>query len=69
MATYRDIQARVKATHGFVPKTCWIADIKARHGLTRSQAPNRYHPLRREHPCPPAKRAAVEAALSHFAMI
>ena len=68
MATYREIQEWVKATHGFVPKTCWIADVKSSHGLTNGSAPNRINPDRREHPCPPTKRMAIEAALQHFGM-
>lgn len=68
MATYRQIQDHVKAAHGFTPKTCWIAHIKAGHGLTGSNAPNRINPERREHPCPPPKRAAIEAALVHFGL-
>ena len=69
MATYPEIQNRMRATHGFTPKTCWIAHVKAGHGLISSQAPNRIDPDRREHPCPPEKRAAIEAALVHFGMI
>ncbi|MCC6829500.1 MAG: hypothetical protein IT550_14855 [Novosphingobium sp.] len=69
MTTYPKIQERVKQTHGFVPKPCWIADLKAENGLTRSQAPNRIHPEIREHPCPASKRAAIEAALLYFGMI
>jgi hypothetical protein len=68
MATYREIQERVKATHGFMAKTCWIADVKAAHGLTGSQAPNRINDNRREQPCPPDKRSAIEAALKYFRM-
>jgi hypothetical protein len=68
MATYREIQERVKVTHGFTPKTCWIADVKTAHGLTRSQASNRLDANRREQPCPSDKRPAIEAALRHFRM-
>jgi hypothetical protein len=32
MLTYREIQKITKSRFGFVPKTCWIADIKAEHG-------------------------------------
>ena len=28
MATYKQIQDWVKKQYGFVPKTCWIADVK-----------------------------------------
>ncbi len=63
MPTYKEVQARVKAVHGFVPKTCWIAHVKAMHGLTGRTAPNRISANRRIHPCPPDKQMAIEAAL------
>lgn len=69
MATYRQIQDRVKAKAGYVPKTCWIAHVKAQHGLTTRQAPNRFSPSSREHPCPPDKKASIEAAMRHFEML
>lgn len=69
MATYQEIQKRVKAAAGYVPKTCWIADVKARHGLATRPAPNRFSPNSREHPCPPDKKASIEAAMRHFGMI
>jgi hypothetical protein len=69
MATYREIQERVKTQAGFVPKTCWIAHVKSDHGLTGRNALNRFDPNAREHPCPPDKRPAIEAALNHFRMI
>jgi hypothetical protein len=69
MATYRQIQDRVKATAGYVPKTCWIADVKAQHGLTTRQAPNRFSATSREHPCPLERKASIEAAMRHFDMI
>lgn len=69
MATYRDIQDRVRAANGFVPKTCWIADVKNSLGLTTRRAPNRHDPDRRVHPCPIEKRAAIEEALRHFRLI
>jgi hypothetical protein len=69
MATYRQIQDWVRCEAGFVPKTCWIAHVKADHGLTLRQASNRYeHPTRAE-PCPIEKRAAIRSALEHFGMV
>ena len=68
-ATYKDIQAQVKAVHGFVPKTCWIADVKSAHRLTVRKAPNRLSVNERAYPCPTSKRAAIEGALRHFGMI
>jgi hypothetical protein len=69
MATYREIVEWVRTHHGFTAKTYWIADVKASHGLTRGQAPNRIDPLGKVHPCPKAKRPAIVAALAHFRMI
>jgi hypothetical protein len=69
MATYRMIQDRVKATAGFVPQTCWIADVKAGHGLTAGAASHRIDPDIRAKPCPPEKRSAIEAALRHFKLV
>jgi hypothetical protein len=69
MATYSDIQRHVKVTGGFVPKTCWIADVKSQYGLTSGTAPNRLNTTTRKYPCPPEKKAAIEAALKHFKMI
>ncbi|PWB95539.1 hypothetical protein C5689_02530 [Methylosinus sporium] len=69
MATYQAIAERVKETYGRVPKTCYIADVKASLGLTRGQAPNRFDRAARVHPCPSAFRPHIEAALRHFKMI
>jgi hypothetical protein len=69
MATYREIIQWVRTHHGFAAQTCWIADVKASHGLTRAPAPNRIDPNRKVKPCPPGKRPAIEAALAHFKKI
>jgi hypothetical protein len=68
MATYDQIRAWVKAHHGFVPKTCWIAHVKELNGLGPRVAHNR---LGRERavPCPANKRHALEQALGHFGML
>jgi hypothetical protein len=68
MATYRQIQELVKEAAGFVPQTCWIADLKNQHGLTMRAAPNRKGEIR-VHPCPKDKRAAIEAAMKKLGMI
>jgi len=62
MATYAQIQAHVRELTGRVPKTCWIADIKARHGLTSRIAPNR-RGLDRLYPCPSDMVEPIEAVL------
>jgi len=69
MATYAQIEERVRKTSGFTPKTCWIAHILSEHGLTKRMAPNRADPNARAHPCPAARKAAIEDALRHFGMI
>ena len=66
--TYEKIAKRVKATHGWVPKTCWIADCKGLLGLPVHRAPNRVTDARQV-PCPVAKRAAIFEAFRHFGMI
>jgi len=68
MATYKQIQAWVKQQYGFVPKTCWIADVKAQCGLSVRQAPNRQG-AERVAPCPPERVEPIRAALRHFGMI
>ncbi|HEY5156701.1 MAG TPA: RNA methyltransferase [Anaerolineales bacterium] len=68
MATYVQIQEWVAQHYGFVPKTCWIADIKGKSGLSMRKAPNRKS-ANRVYPCPSEKESAIFAALKHFGMI
>ena len=69
MATYSQIQKYVKQVNGFVPKTCWIADVKNDYGLTNRMAPNRHSIEERKQPCPEKKRDAIISALKHFKMV
>jgi hypothetical protein len=69
MATYRQIQDHVRATANYVPKTCWIANVKNDYGLTTRSAPNRHSATGRIHPCPSDKRNSIEQALRYFGMI
>jgi hypothetical protein len=68
MATYKQIQTWVKQTYGFVPKTCWIADVKFQSGMPMRKAPNR-RGVERVKPCPPEKVESIRSALQHFGMI
>lgn len=68
MATYKQIQAWVKQQYGFVPKTCWIADVKHQAGLPMRVAYNRQG-AERINPCPSGKVEPIRAALHHFGMI
>jgi hypothetical protein len=70
MATYDQIIEYAWRECGTkIHHTCWIAHAKAKHGLTTRLAPNRRSADHRVVPCPPAKIAAIEAALRHFGMI
>jgi hypothetical protein len=65
VATYAQIQNECKREFGFVPKTCWIADLKAEHGLTRGAAPNRAGAVRMN-PCPGSKRSRLFAVMKRL---
>jgi len=69
MATYKEIQAYVKETHSFTPKSCWIAHMKEVCGIPVRQSPRRNSPNKREVPCPPSKMDAIKNAFEHFNMI
>jgi hypothetical protein len=69
MATYSSIQQWTKENFRFVPKSCWIADVMAEHGLTKRIASNRIDPDARANPCPDRHRAPIKAALLHFDML
>jgi len=68
MATYKEIQKYIKEKYGFIPKTCWIADIKNQYGLTTRVSPNRKSE-KRLHPCPKNKKKFLIQAFHHFEMI
>lgn len=63
MATYKDIQEDIRQRHHFTVKTCWIADVKRQHGLTRRMASNRLDSIRVKYPCPQDKQALIEESL------
>jgi|TARA_Y100000310_G_C20285491_1_gene624674 hypothetical protein len=68
MATYKEIQTEFKKRYGKTIKTCWIAEIKFEHGLTRGKAPNRLG-SKRVYPCPKNYRTKIEDVLRYFDMI
>ena len=55
------IQAFVAAHYGFVPQTCWIADVKEQLGLPVRRAWNRRG--EREKRCPPEKLPPIRRAI------
>ncbi len=68
MATYKEIQDYVKQKYGFIPKTCWIADVKSQCNIKMRKAPNRQG-KERTNPCPIEKFGNIKDALEHFDMI
>ena len=68
MASDRRIQDETKRLFGFVPKACWIADIKAEFGITVRILPNRSDE-HRAYPCPPEKRQPVIQAMRTLGVI
>lgn len=67
MATYNEIQKEFRRRFGKTIKTCWIADVKERHGLTRRPAHNRKG-VKRANPCPESFFPKIESVLKYFKM-
>jgi len=66
--TYLHTQRIYKKQHGKVVKTCWIADIKSKHGKTTRKAPNRIG-KKPKYPCPNDVRPKLEKILKELRMI
>ncbi len=66
--TYSQAQRIYKKQHGIVVKTCWIADIKNKHGKTTRKAHNRIgkKPM---YPCPDNVFPKLEKILKELRMI
>ena len=69
MATYKEIQEFIKSQYGFVPKSCWIAHVKEKCGLSPKISHNRRDINVRQVPCPCDKIGIIEEAFRHFKMI
>jgi hypothetical protein len=69
MAAYKEIENYVKENYKFVPKTCWIADVKKQCGLTVRPAWNRKSLGKRKVPCPKDKIQPIKEALRYFKMV
>jgi hypothetical protein len=66
MLKYKAIQQEVRTSHGFVPKTCWIAHVFELSGKKLNAARNRLDPGVRKNPCPPEKQPAIIEALRNL---
>ncbi len=69
MATYKDIQNKVKELYGFVPKTCWIAHVKEINGLNPRKSANRLQRNKRANPCPDSKTKFIRKVLKYYQLI
>jgi hypothetical protein len=68
MGLYSQVQGWVKECYGFVPQSCWIANVKEQQGLPVRRAPNRQGPERAKL-CPSEKAPAIVAALRYYGLI
>ena len=66
--TYEDIRRRVAKKYEKGIRTCWIAEVKRKHGLTRGPAWNTGQG-RGAPPCPPDSREAIECVLREYGAI
>jgi len=66
--TYKEIQAAYRRRYGRTVKTCWIADVKRKHGKTTRVAPNRAGAIPQE-PCPPDIFPKLEALMKELGVI
>ena len=66
--TYLRAQMIYKKRHGKTVKTCWIADVKRKHGKTTHQAHNRSS-SKPKYPCPADVYPNLEKILLELGMI
>lgn len=66
--TYEKAQRIYKKRHGKTVKSCWIADIKRKHGMTKHQSWNRIGP-KPKYPCPDDVFPKLEKILKELRMI
>ena len=64
LATYVEIQDRVRLRYGMMVKTCWIADVKELNGLPLCTAWDSRSLERRENPCVLRWRATTGRGVS-----
>ena len=67
--TYKNIQKWVKNKYGYIPKTCWIAQVKELSGLIVKKAWNRKDENVRQVPCPVQKIEHIKEALKYYEML
>ena len=68
LMTYTQAANIYKKRHGRVVKTCWIADVKRRHGKTKHESWNRIG-VEPKYPCPDHVFPRLETILKELRMI
>lgn len=63
--TYKMAQKVYRERHGMTVKTCWIANIKRKLGMTMREAPNRQGSTP-TNPCPADVRPKLTAILKEL---
>ena len=66
--TYEKAQLIYRKRYGKTIKTCWIADVKRKHGKTNHKAPNRIG-NKPKYPCPNNVFKDLEKILKELKMI
>ena len=66
--TYTEAQEIYKKRYGKTVKTCWIADIKRKHGKTKYKSWNRIGSVPK-YPCPDHVFDKLEKTLKELRMI
>ena len=66
--TYEKAQTIYKKCHDKTVKTCWIADVKRKHGKTKHQSWNRIG-IKPKYPCPVNVFPKLEKILKELKMI
>ena len=66
--TYKQIQDEYRRRYGQTVKTCWIADVKRKHGKTTRVAPNRAGEIP-EQPCPSHIFSKLEELMKELGVI
>jgi len=66
--TYKEAQISYKKRYSGTVKTCWIADIRSKHGRTARKAINRIG-KKPKYPCPDNIRPKLEKILKELKMI
>lgn len=63
MPTYKQIENYVKNKYGYLPKSCWISDVKRQMGYNVKNAHNRKNEMFIKNKCPNNKINDIKEAI------